>query len=112
VCGSGGTGTNSIAAEVERIQRVGARLARGVEGEPAKSIAHVFQNMWLKATELAFGFMLLSPTGMLSAGKAFMAELGLTRVEWEFDGCLVGTPAKASEPSAEHLSATAVSRLD
>ena len=63
----------------------------------AKSIAHVFQNMWLKPTELAIGFMLLSLTGMLSAHKAFMAELGLTRVE--FNGWLVGTPVKASEPS-------------
>ena len=84
---------------------------KGFPPAEAKSIAHVFQNMWLKATELGIGFMLLSLTGMLSADRAFMAELGLPRGEWELDGCLIGMPAKASEPSAEDLPAAAVSWL-
>jgi nitroreductase len=85
---------------------------KGFPPAEAKSIAHVFQNMWLKATELGIGFMLLSLTGMLSGDAAFMAELGLKKGEWEIDGCLMGTPARASEPSAEHLPAVSVSWLD
>ena len=85
---------------------------RGFPPAEAKSIAHVLQNMWLKATELKIGFMLLSLTGMLSADKAFMAELGLTRGAWELDGCIMGVPARASEPNAEHLPANAVLWLD
>jgi nitroreductase len=81
---------------------------KGFPPAEGKSIAHVFQNMWLKATELGVGFMLLSLTGMLSADSAVMAELGLARGEWELDGCLVGLPAHPSTPSAEHLPESAV----
>ena len=47
---------------------------KGFPPAEAKSIAHVLQNMWLKATELGVGFMLLSLTGMLSADAHVMAE--------------------------------------
>ncbi len=85
---------------------------KGFPPAEAKSIAHVMQNMWLKATELGVGFMLLSLTGMLSGDAAIASELGLARGEWELDGCLVGLPARPSEPSAEHLPKDAVSWLD
>lgn len=52
---------------------------KGFPPAEAKSIAHVRQNMWLKATELGIGFMLLTMTGMLSVDAAFMAEIGLAR---------------------------------
>ena len=84
---------------------------KGFPPAEAKSIAHVFQNMWLKATELGVGFMLLSLTGMLSADATFMAELGLAKGHWVLDGCLMGIPARASEPSVEHLPLAAVSWL-
>jgi len=85
---------------------------KGFPPAEAKSIAHVLQNMWLKATETGVGFMLLSMTGMLSKDAAFMTELGLKRGEWELDGCLIGVPAHPSRPSAEHLPENAVAWLD
>ena len=85
---------------------------KGFPPAEAKSIAHVLQNMWLKATELGIGFMLLTMTGMLSADAAFMAELGLAKGEWELDGCLMGLPLNPSTPSAEHLPENAVAWLD
>jgi len=85
---------------------------KGFPPAEAKSLAHVLQNMWLKATELGIGFMLLSLTGMLAKDAAFMAELGLVKGEWELDGCLMGMPAGKRESSSEHLPASAVSWLD
>jgi len=85
---------------------------KGFPPAETKSIAHVLQNMWLKATELSIGFMLLTMTGMLSTDAAFMGELGLARGEWELDGCLVGLPVHPSTPSAEHLPENAVAWLD
>lgn len=85
---------------------------KGFPPAEAKSIAHVLQNMWLKATELGIGFMLLTMTGMLSADAAFMAEIGLAKGEWEIDGCLIGLPVNPSTPSAEHLPESAVAWLD
>ena len=85
---------------------------KGFPPAEAKSIAHVLQNMWLKATELGMGFMLLTMTGMLSKDAAIMAELGLAKGEWELDGCLMGLPAHPPTPSAERLPENAVAWLD
>ncbi|HUI72760.1 MAG TPA: nitroreductase family protein [Spirochaetia bacterium] len=85
---------------------------KGFPPAESKSLAHVFQNVWLKATELGIGFMLLSLTGMLGGDAAFMTELGLAKGEWELDGCLIGMPVRALEPSTVHLPASAVCWLD
>jgi nitroreductase len=85
---------------------------KGFPPAETKSIAHVLQNMWLKATELGIGFMLLSMTAMLSADVAVMAELGLARDKWELDGCLMGLPVNPSTPSDEHLPENAVTWLN
>ena len=84
---------------------------KGFPPAETKSIAHVLQNMWLKAAESGLGFMLLTMTGMLSADAAVMAELGLTRGGWELDGCLVGIPANPPTPSTESLPENAVTWL-
>ena len=85
---------------------------KGFPPAEAKSIAHVFQNMWLKATELGVGFMLLTMTGMLSKDAAVMAELGLAKGAWEIDGCLMGLPAHRSTPSTERLPESSVAWPD
>ena len=85
---------------------------KGFPPAEGKSIAHVMQNMWLKATELGVGFMLLTMTGMLSADATVIAELGLARGEWELDGCLIGPPVRPLTPSVESLPANAVAWLD
>ena len=85
---------------------------KGFPPAEAKSIAHAFQNMWLKATELGIGFMLLTMTGMLSADAAFMAQLGLAKGEWEIDGCLIGLPVHPSTPNAERLPQSAAVWMD
>ena len=85
---------------------------KGFPPAEAKSIAHVFENMWLKATELGIGFTLLTMTGMLSSDAAVMAELGLAKGAWELDGCLMGLPVHPSTPSAEYLPENAVRWLD
>jgi nitroreductase len=65
-----------------------------------QSLAHVMQNMWLKATALGIGFQLISATGMMSKNREFMGLMGLQVGEYELDGCLLGfskTQAKKRE---------------
>jgi nitroreductase len=84
---------------------------RGFPPAQDKSLAHVMQNMWLKATDLGLGFMLLSATGTAAKDARFMDMLGLKKGEWSIDGCLVGLPALEIKPSGESLPEEAVRRL-
>jgi nitroreductase len=70
-------------------------VAAEYQGAPAaglQSLAHVLQNMWLKATALGLAFQLLSVTEAMSENEAFVRLLGLPFGEYVLDGCAVGYP--------------------
>lgn len=57
-----------------------------------QSLAHVLQNMWLKATALGLAFQLISVTGAMAEDEAFARLLGLPFGAYVMDGCAVGIP--------------------
>ncbi|HUW39820.1 MAG TPA: nitroreductase family protein [Rectinemataceae bacterium] len=63
-----------------------------------KSLAHVVQNMWLKATALGLGLQLLSVIEMLSERAEFSELLGMSHGEFTYAGCIIGYPAQAPAP--------------
>lgn len=67
----------------------------GIPPIEQKSLSHVMQNMWLKATALGLGFELVSAIGRLSDNKDFCDILGVPTREYGFDACTIGFP-KAS----------------
>jgi nitroreductase len=72
------------------------------QGFPAsglQSLAHVLQNMWLKATALGLAFQLVSVTEAMAEDAAFVRLLGLPLGEYVMDGCAIGIPA-ADPPRA------------
>ncbi|MGL4739478.1 MAG: nitroreductase family protein [Sarcina sp.] len=63
---------------------------RGIPAIEQKSLSHVMQNMWLKATALGLGFELVSVIGRLSDNKEFCDILGVPKSEYGFDACAIG----------------------
>jgi nitroreductase len=72
---------------------------QGVPAAGLQSLAHVLENMWLKATALGLAFQLLSVTEAMSENEVFVRLLGLPFGEYVLDGCAVGYPA-ADPPQA------------
>jgi nitroreductase len=70
---------------------------QGVPAAGLQSLAHVLENMWLKATALGLAFQLLSVTESMAENEAFVRLLGLPFGEYVLDGCAVGYPA--AEPT-------------
>lgn len=64
----------------------------GIPAIEQKSLSHVMQNMWLKATALGLGFELVSVIGRLSDNKDFCDILGVPTKEYGFDACAIGFP--------------------
>lgn len=69
---------------------------RGIPAIEQKSLSHVMQNMWLKASALGLGFELVSAIGRLSNNKDFCDILGIPAGEYGFDACAIGFPAIAA----------------
>ena len=67
---------------------------RGTPPIEQKSLSHVMQNMWLKATALGLGFELVSVIGRLGDNKDFCDILGVQTGEFGFDACAIGFPTK------------------
>jgi nitroreductase len=64
-----------------------------------QSLAHVLQNMWLKATALGLAFQLISVTEAMAEDEAFVRLLGLPFGEYVMDGCAVGYPGADPPPA-------------
>jgi nitroreductase len=64
-----------------------------------QSLAHVLQNMWLKATALGLGFRLISLTANLACNEDFCGLLGVTPGEFAFDGCSIGYATEWPPPT-------------
>ena len=71
---------------------------RGLPPAEKQSLAHVVQNMWLKATAVGLGMRLISVIETLTDNKGFCDLLGLNMGEFAFNGCIVGYSAQ--EPQA------------
>jgi nitroreductase len=71
---------------------------RGFPPVEERSLAHVMQNMWLKATALGLGFRLLSVTTMMADDEEFCSLLGLPAGKFAFDGCVIGNPKAVPAP--------------
>jgi nitroreductase len=67
---------------------------RGVPSVEKQSLAHVMQNMWLKATALGLGFQLVSVIESLTENQEFSKLLALPFGEFAFNGCIVGYAAQ------------------
>ncbi len=71
---------------------------KGIPPAERQSLAHVVQNMWLKATALGIGLRLVSAIERLSENNDFCSLLGMSLGEFAFTGCIIGFAAE--EPKA------------
>jgi len=62
------------------------------------SLAHLLQNMWLKATALGLGFHLISLVSELATEEDSCSLLGVRAGEFELNGCGVGYAAATPPP--------------
>lgn len=70
---------------------------RGMPPAEKQSLAHVVENMWLKATALGLGLRLISVIETLTASQDFSALLGLKHGEYAYTACIVGFAAQESQ---------------
>ncbi len=63
---------------------------RGIPPAEQQSLAHVLENMWLKATALGLGFRLISMTEQMGRDPEFCDLLGMLPGEFAYDGCTIG----------------------
>ena len=63
---------------------------KGIPSAEKQSLAHVMENMWLKATSLNLGFRLLSAFESLSDNKEFCDVLGVEYGKFAFNACIIG----------------------
>ena len=82
---------------------------QGIPAAGLQSLAHVQENMWLKATALGLAFQLLSVTESMSEDRDFVRSLGLPWGEFVLDGCAVGYPA-AEPPATKRPAMSAVTK--
>jgi nitroreductase len=71
---------------------------QGIPAAALQSLAHVLENMWLKATALGMAFQLISATESMAEDQDFFRLLRLPFGDYLLDGCVVGYPA--AEPLA------------
>ena len=71
---------------------------KGIPRAERQSLAHVVQNMWLKATALGIGLRLVSAIERLSENDDFCGLFGVNVGEFAFTACIIGFSAE--EPRA------------
>ena len=67
---------------------------KGIPPAERQSLAHVVQNMWLKATALGIGLRLVSAIERLSEDHDFCSLLGVSFGEFAFTACIIGFSAE------------------
>jgi nitroreductase len=80
----------------------------GIPPVEHESLAHVLENMWLKATALDLGFQLISLTSQMAEDDEVMKLLGLPIKKFALNGCAIGYPAitPSATPRPDSLKAT------
>jgi len=81
----------------------------GIPHAEMQSLAHVLENMWLKATALGFGFRLISMTANFGHNEDFCKLLGVMPGDFAFDGCTIGYATEWPPPTARPSFEEAVS---
>lgn len=71
---------------------------KGIPSSEQASLAHVLENMWLKATALDLGFQLVSITSQLSENDEFINLLEIPPGKFALNGCALGYPAITPPP--------------
>jgi len=71
-----------------------------------KSLPHVIENMWLKATALGLGLQLMTVIELLSERNEFSEILGMPPSEYAYAGCIVGYPAEEPRPRQRPVEST------
>lgn len=64
----------------------------GARRAAKQSLAHVMENMWLKATALELGFVLVSPIEGMVNNEAFCKIFDLPSGRYGFHACIIGYP--------------------
>ncbi len=82
---------------------------QGVPASGLQSLAHVLENMWLKATALGLAFQLVSVTETMARDEEFVRLLGLPFGDYVLDGCAVGYPS-AEPPKGRRPDPAAVTK--
>ena len=70
---------------------------RGLPSVERQSLAHVLENMWLKAVAMDMGMHLFSIIESLSRSEEFSKLLKLNHGEYTYTGCVIGYPVTKSE---------------
>jgi len=111
----------------ERLRAIGDGSPFGIEDVPywiivaerkgfppaeARSLAHVMQNMWLKATALGLGFRLISVATQQGDNEEFCEILGIQAGQFGLDSCVIGYPKVMPEPTWRPSMEEAVTWLD
>ena len=81
---------------------------QGLPAAGLQSLAHVLENMWLKATALGLAFQLISVTESMAEDEAFVRLLGLPFGEYVMDGCVIGYPGADPPPAPRPNMSSAV----
>lgn len=68
---------------------------RGFPPREDKSLAHVLQNMWLKAVALDLGFQLVSAVTDAGENEKLSELLGVPHEKYAYDACIIGYPEKS-----------------
>ena len=71
-----------------------------------KSLPHVVENMWLKATCLGLGLQLMTVIELLSERKEFSEILGMPPNQYSYAGCIVGYPVNEPSPGQRPVDGT------
>ncbi len=66
----------------------------GARQAQRQSLSHLMQNMWLKATALELGFMLVSPVESMTSNREFCRLFDLPEDRYGFHACVLGYPEK------------------
>lgn len=66
----------------------------GARRAEKQSLAHVMENMWLKATALGLGFVLVSPIESMVNNDEFCKIFNLPAGRYGFHGCIIGYPTQ------------------
>jgi nitroreductase len=76
---------------------------KGIPPAERQSLAHVMENMWLRATSLALGFWLISMFDRMAGEKEFFDALGMEPNRYAVSGCAIGVPEKSPGPNKYSL---------
>lgn len=77
---------------------------RGARRAERQSLAHLMQNMWIKATSMNMAFNVISVTESMVNNKEFCDIFGLPVGMYGFHACVLGWDKNPAQPNTHHCS--------